>query len=371
MLALAAGVPLRRDLLEVADDQTEHGAAGGDQHDQSDPPVPDVGREHGVSVASWSALTPTAGLSRSRNESSPTTGLRPGRYRSDRWWSGPPPRSVSKHCLDPTEQSRRHLVAAALASNRLFELGLEVERLQAVHARIEMIVDVTPHLVRELAVEKGVELSNRFAAVGHVSPGHSSACFSSKVVVSPRVSCVLVQRALHRFSSPMESRHHGADRDVEHLGDLLVREPLDVGEEHRESEVVRELLERLLHLVVGEEVEKLLLGRHAGGCGLHRTETLVQVQVLDVAEIGLLRASLLGPVLVDVGVGEDPEQPCPQVGALLERVEAPETPQVGLLDEVLGVGLIARHAQRRGVELGCVFHGLVGEVVLVGHEGRT
>ena len=33
----------------------------------------------------------------------------------------------------------------------------------------------------------------------------------------------------------MQPRHHRADRDVEHLGDLLVREALDVGEDHREA----------------------------------------------------------------------------------------------------------------------------------------
>src|SRR5918995_1808973 len=90
----------------------------------------------------------------------------------------------------------------------------------------------------------------------------------------------LVQRALHRFSSPVKPRHHGADRDVEHLGDLLVREALHVGEDHRQPEVVGQFLERPLDLVIGEQVEELVLGRLAGGGSLHRPEPAVQVEVL-------------------------------------------------------------------------------------------
>ena len=36
----------------------------------------------------------------------------------------------------------------------------------------------------------------------------------------------------------MEAAHHGADRDVEHLGDLLVGEPLDVGEVDGQAELL-------------------------------------------------------------------------------------------------------------------------------------
>jgi hypothetical protein len=85
----------------------------------------------------------------------------------------------------------------------------------------------------------------------------------------------------------MQPRHHGTDRDVEDLGDLLVREPLHVGEEDREPEVLGQVLEGLLDLVVGEQIEELLLGRQAAG-RLERPEPTVQVEVLDVLEVGLL-----------------------------------------------------------------------------------
>jgi len=49
-------------------------------------------------------------------------------------------------------------------------------------------------------------------------------------------------------------------------------------------------------------------------------------------------------------VGEDPEQPGFAVGPGLEGVEEPIGPQHGVLDQVLGVLLVARHARRRRVQ---------------------
>jgi hypothetical protein len=47
---------------------------------------------------------------------------------------------------------------------------------------------------------------------------------------------IFVQRLLHRLSSPVETRHHGTDWNVEHLGDLLLGEALHIGEQHRKPE---------------------------------------------------------------------------------------------------------------------------------------
>ena len=59
---------------------------------------------------------------------------------------------------------------------------------------------------------------------------------------------------------------------------------------------------------------------------------------------------LLLPVLVDVGVGEDAEQPRLEVGALGELVEGRERLAVGLLDQILGgVALKICVALERGV----------------------
>ena len=75
---------------------------------------------------------------------------------------------------------------------------------------------------------------------------------------------VLVQRLLHRLSSPVQAGHHGTDRNVEHLGDLLVGESLHVGEQHGQAERLGQVVERLLDVVVGDQVEELVLGRPAG-----------------------------------------------------------------------------------------------------------
>jgi hypothetical protein len=50
----------------------------------------------------------------------------------------------------------------------------------------------------------------------------------------------------------MEPAHHGADRHVHDLGDLLVGETLDVGEQHGHPELLGQGLEGGLHHLVGD-----------------------------------------------------------------------------------------------------------------------
>src|SRR2546423_7725342 len=70
----------------------------------------------------------------------------------------------------------------------------------------------------------------------------------------------LVQRLLQRLSSAMQPAHHRTDGDVEDLGDLLVRKAFHVGEQHGQPEVLRERLDRTLHLGLGEQVHELVFG---------------------------------------------------------------------------------------------------------------
>ena len=60
---------------------------------------------------------------------------------------------------------------------------------------------------------------------------------------------------------------------------------------------------------------------------LEPAEPAVEVEVLDLVELGLVGPALLGPVGVDEGVGEDPVEPGLEVGALLEAAEAPVGPR--------------------------------------------
>ena len=107
--------------------------------------------------------------------------------------------------------------------------------------------------------------------------------------------------------------------------------------------------------------------RAAGPGRLEAAEPAVEVEVLDLVEVGLVGPALLGPVRVDVGVREDPVEPGLEVRALLEAAEAAVGLEVGLLHEVLGVGRVARHAQGAGVQRAHVLHREVGELRLVGH----
>jgi alpha-galactosidase len=74
-----------------------------------------------------------------------------------------------------------------------------------------------------------------------------------------------------------------------------------------------------------------------------------------------------GSVGVDVGVGEDTEQPGSEVGALLKSLETLVSLEIRLLDEILGVGVVVGHAHGGGIERGQMLHCDVCEVLLQGH----
>ena len=79
-------------------------------------------------------------------------------------------------------------------------------------------------------------------------------------------------------------------------------------------------------------------------------------------------APRLFAVPVDVRIGEDPVQPGLEVGSDLEGVVPAERLEQGLLEHILGVGGITRHAQRSRIQLRRVLHDIVLECGRVGHE---
>ena len=93
----------------------------------------------------------------------------------------------------------------------------------------------------------------------------------------------------------MQPTHDRTDRNVHDLGDLLVRETLDISEQNRDPELLGQVLERLLHRLVGNRVEDLGLGPLLGLDRLEPADALVQVEVLDVVELDLLRAGASWP----------------------------------------------------------------------------
>src|SRR5215204_4334328 len=104
----------------------------------------------------------------------------------------------------------------------------------------------------------------------------------------------LVQPLLEPPSSAMEAAHDGSDGDVEDLGDLLVGEALDVGQQDGQSELLGQGLDGLPDLALGQDVEELVLGAPAGPGPLEAAEAAVEVEVLDLVQVGLVRSALGG-----------------------------------------------------------------------------
>ena len=261
-------VPLRGelrggDLLEIATDQTDNGQDRNSEQDDAEPEVEDdrchagqrserpFGRELGSLAGSADAAVAVE--------------------------------VFVEALLDPRQQAGRHFVVAALGRDDCAKFGLEVECLQTVGASVEVSMDRVMAVLRQGAVEKGLELADRFVAVIHWS------VLSSVLVVACRDEAALlgkvVQLLLHRFSSPMQPRHHGTDRHVDHFGDLLVRKSFDIGEQDGNPECFRQLFERGLHLVVGEQFEQRVFGAAARRAEV--ADPAVQVEILDIVEVGL------------------------------------------------------------------------------------
>ena len=59
----------------------------------------------------------------------------------------------------------------------------------------------------------------------------------------PRSARVVLQQLAQLPPAAVQARHHGADRRAHDVGDLLVREALDVGEVDRDAEVLGQRLQ--------------------------------------------------------------------------------------------------------------------------------
>ncbi|MPM65599.1 hypothetical protein SDC9_112496 [bioreactor metagenome] len=170
---------------------------------------------------------------------------------------------------------------------------------------------------------------------------------------------VVRQQVAQLLAAAVDPAHHGADRGAHDLGDLLVGEPLDIGEVDRHPTLRAQLRQRVADIAVGDLLQRLGLG------GLQPGRVMVggtgDLPVLDVLAAADLWAALLAPIGVDVAVGQDPVEPGLDVGARPELVERGERLRVRVLDDVLGVGGVAGHPQRGPVQLVQVGHGLALE----------
>ena len=167
--------------------------------------------------------------------------------------------------------------------------------------------------------------------------------------MKPRSLATSASSSRSCLPAAVQPGHHRPDGRIHDLGDLLVREAFDVGVVHRHPELLGQRLQRRLDLGVGQRLQRLDLGRPQPGRGVLGVGR--QLPVGDLVGRVLRGLALLLAVAVDVGVGQDPVQPRLEVGALAERAEAGVRLDHGLLQQVLGVGRIPRHAQRTAVQL--------------------
>ena len=76
----------------------------------------------------------------------------------------------------------------------------------------------------------------------------SWSCSVTSVPYQPTLDTELEQRLLQRLSSAMQTTHHRTDRNLEDVGDLLVGETFDIGEEHGDAELLGQGFEGALHV---------------------------------------------------------------------------------------------------------------------------
>ena len=177
---------------------------------------------------------------------------------------------------------------------------------------------------------------------------------SSRMVPSSPLACntpeavgVFRELLLEEPASPEQATHHRADRDVEDVGDLLVGEVLQVGEDHRQPEVDGHRVDGPQHVVGEQPVEEGAL-RVLGDVGrVPGDEPVLHRVALVLDDVALLRRPA---VPVDEGVREDLVEPGLDVGPALELVEEAEGPEDRVLDQVLGVAGVLGQPQGGCVE---------------------
>ena len=188
------------------------------------------------------------------------------------------------------------------------------------------------------------------------------ACFGHRLALHDTESeRVIVERSLQELPPAVEAAHHGADGAAHDLRDLLVAELLDVTEDHGDLEVGRERIERALHLALDDRLKRLRLGV-AEVAHRRRAHPAVDQRIgVRPLEDGALEPA--AAVLVDEGVGEDPEQPRLQVRAGVELVPRPHRLEERVLDEILGLGRVAGQLAGDRVQRVEVPDGLLGEPI--------
>ena len=157
----------------------------------------------------------------------------------------------------------------------------------------------------------------------------------------------------------MQTRHHRAQRDIQNLRNILVREPLHIGVVHHHAEILRQLVQSLTNLRIRQGAQRLRLGRTQ----THRIMLtgLSQLPILHRLTLRLLRLTLTLTVQIDVCIRQDAVQPRLQVRTLGELVVRSKSLHVGFLHQVFSIGRVAAHPQGGSVELIHILHSVRGK----------
>jgi hypothetical protein len=131
----------------------------------------------------------------------------------------------------------------------------------------------------------------------------------------------------------VQARHHRADRNVENLRSVRIREVADVHQHDDVAEVMRHLRKRTDDIVLRQPLDDpFLIARPVTRC----LELVVEEVVAFLERLRVRRALLLAAA-IDVQVRQDPQQPCPQVRAGRERAPAPKRARIRFLHQILGL----------------------------------
>ena len=114
----------------------------------------------------------------------------------------------------------------------------------------------------------------------------------------------------------MKPRHHGSYRDAGDVGDLLVAESFDVGQQDRRAELLGQRLQSSFYFFVGDAIDQLRFGRD-----VRLDQAVVKREILACIRGNGLRFPLFLAIRRDERVRQDLVEPGAQIRAGLELIE--------------------------------------------------
>ena len=164
------------------------------------------------------------------------------------------------------------------------------------------------------------------------------------------LASVALEALAKLLATTVQTAHHRADRDLEDVRDLLVGELLEVCQQDHDAVVLGELLDGVADLVSEDLAVELVLFLDIERERMPFGRRGALFELVGVVREQQLWTRLTRSVSVVEGVGQDAREPCSRVGANLVPVDIAKRLEHGLLDQILGLGAVARHPNGHRVE---------------------